>query len=189
MRTKRIRWSTVAIVVTAAIVVWFAVGIILAGREAAPPPPGTQPVTLHGGHVNGNRISTRSWTFDYQRAQMSPDGTLATVDGVRHGVLFKKGKPYLSIAAQHVSVNTQTFDFTATGDVHVEQLRAKDGVNRSFDTDLVQWTNASKMLALPHVSLFRTGSEVLKVASIAVNFNTNDIHFGKIEGAVQAPEP
>lgn len=189
MRTKRISWSTVAIVVTAAIVVWFAVGIILAGREAAPPPPGTQPVTLHGGRVNGNRISTRSWTFDYQHAQMSPDGTLATVDGVKHGVLFKKGKPYLSIAAQHVSVNTQTFDFTATGQVHVEQLNAKDRVNRSFDTDLVQWTNATKMLSLPHISLVRSGGDVLKIASISVNFNTNDVHFGKIEGAVQAPEP
>jgi hypothetical protein len=186
---KRVDWRAVAVVAGVVLAVWFVVGFVLAGREAAPPPPGSQPLTLHGGRVVGNRVSTRSWTFDYQKAQMSPDGTFATIDGVRHGVLYKKGKPYLSIAAQHVSINTQTFDFTATGDVHIEQLNAKDGVNRSFDTDLVQWSNATKILSLPHPSLFKTGDQILKVASITVNFNTNDIHMGKIEGAVQAPGP
>jgi hypothetical protein len=43
------------------------------------------------------------------------------------------------------------------------------------------------MLTLSHPSLFRTGDQVLKVATITVNFNTNDIHMGKIEGSVKAP--
>lgn len=71
--------------------------------------------------------------------------------------------------------------------MHLEQLNSKDGIPRSFDTDLVEWTNATKMLSLSHPSLFHTGDEVLKVASITVNFNTNDIHMGKIEGGIQAP--
>lgn len=183
------RWRATALIVGAVLVIWLVIGIVMAGREASPLPPGTQPVTLRGGRVNGNRISTRSWTFDYRRAQMSPDGSFATVDGVRNGVLYKKGKPYLSIAAEHVSLNTQTLDFTAIGDVHIEALNPKDGVHKSFDTDLVQWTNATKMLALSHQSLFRTGTETLRVASITVNFNTNDIHVGRIEGSVQAPGP
>jgi hypothetical protein len=187
--TKRINWKLVGLVAGGVFVAWFVIELILAGRGTPPPPPGSQPVTMRGGRVTGNRISTRSWTFDYERAQMSPDGTLATVDGVRHGVLYKKGKPYLSIAAQHVQVNTQTFDFTATGDVHLEQLNPKDGIKRGFDTDLVQWVNATKMLSLTHPSLFRTGDQVLKVATITVNFNTNDIHMGKIEGSVKAPGP
>ena len=122
---RRWNWRAIALLTIAAFVVWFIAGVVLAGREPAPPPPNSQPLTLRGGRVTGNRISTRSWTFDYQNAHMSPDGTIATVDGVRHGVLYKKGKPYLSIAAEHVSLNTQTFDFTATGDVHIEQLNAK----------------------------------------------------------------
>jgi len=187
MRTST--WRAVAIIAGAAMVIWFVTGILLAGREPAPPPPGTEPLTLRGGRVTGNRISTRSWTFDYTHAQMSPDGTLATVDGVRHGVLYKKGKPYLGIAAEHVSVNTQTFDFTATGQVHISQLNSRDGIERSFDTDFVQWLNATKMLSLSHTSLFRTGDQVLRVATITVNFNTNDVHVGKIEGSVKAPEP
>lgn len=185
----RVDWKVVGIVAGALVMAWLIIGFFLAGREPAPPSPGSQPITLKNGRVTGNRISTRSWTFDYEHAQMSPDGTLATVDGVKNGVLYKKGKPYLSIAAQHVQLNTQTFDFTATGDVHLQQLHAKDGVKRSFDTDLVQWTNGAKILSLPHQSLFHTGDQLLRVATITVNFNTNDIHMGKIEGAVQAPGP
>ncbi len=186
---KAFNVRAVALIAGAILVIWFVVGIILAGRESAPLPPGTQPITLRGGRVNGNRFSTHSWTFEYQRAQMSPDGTFATVDGVRNGILYKKGKPYLSIAAEHASINTQTLDFTAMGQVHIAALDSKDGVRRSFDTDLVQWTNATKILSLSHQSLLRTGDETLRVASITVNFNTSDIHLGRVEGAVQAPGP
>lgn len=164
------------------------VGITLAGRNV-PPPPGSQPITLRGGRVNGNRVSTRSWTFRYTHAEMSPDGILATLDGVKNGVLYKKGKPYLSIAAEHVSVNTQTFDFTATGDVHVEALHPKDHISKSFDTDLVQWMNATKMLQMNHPSLFRTGGQTLKVATITVDFNKDQVHFGKITGNVETKTP
>lgn len=182
-------WRRIALIAGVVFLTWVIVEIVLAGREPAPAPPGSQPVTLHGGQVRGNRISTRSWTFDYKTAQMSPDGTIATVDGVRHGVIYKKGKPYLGIAAEHVSVNTQTFDFTAIGDVHISYLQPKDNVPKSFDTDLVQWTNATKMLNLQHPSIFKTGDQTLKVASITVDFNRNEVHLGKIEGSVQAPNP
>lgn len=180
---KRIGWIAAAI-----FAVWMIAGIMFAGRDV-PPPPGAQPITLRGGRVTGNRVSTRSFSFDYTHAEMSPDGTLATLDGVKHGVLFKKGKPYLSLAAQHVSVNTQTFDFTATGDVHIEALNPSDGIEKAFDTDLVQWVNATKLLQLIHPSLFRTNGQTLKVSTITVDFNKNSIHLGKISGNVEAPQP
>lgn len=183
-------WLKPALIVVAiALVVWIVAGVMRAGNNEQPPPPSSQQVTLHGGHVRGNRISTRSWSFDYKTAQMSPDGSDASVDGVRNGILYKNGKPYLSMSAEHVSVNTQSFDFTAKGDVHVTWLNTKDGVKKSFDTDLVQWTNVTKMLELQHPSYFRTGDETLKVASIEVNFNTGAIKLGKVEGAVQASVP
>lgn len=183
---RKWNWKRIGWIAGILFAIWFAVGIILSGRDV-PPPPGQQPITLHGGRVTGNHISTRSWTFDYTHAEMSPDGTLATLDGVKHGVLYKKGKPYLSIAAQHVSVNTQTFDFTATGDVHIEALNPKDHISKSFDSDLVQWVNATKMLELAHPSVFRTNGQTLKVATISVDFNKDEIHLGKIEGNVEAP--
>lgn len=181
----RINWRALAFAAGAALIVWLVVGIVLAGR-GAPPPPGTQPITLRNGQVNANHISTKRWTFSYKRAQMSADGTFATVWGVKNGILFKHGKPYLRISAQEVSVNTQDFDFTALGDVHIVEVHPKDGAPRSFDTDLVEWTNATQLLALPHPSLIRSKGELLKVASLNVDFKTNVIHLGKISGGILA---
>jgi hypothetical protein len=186
--SRKFNWRRIAWIAGILFAVWVIVEIVLAGGNT-PPPPSSQPITLRGGRVSGNHITTRSWKFDYTKAQMSPDGILATLDGVKNGILYKKGKPYLSIAAQHVSVNTQTFDFTATGDVHIEALNPNDGVPKSFDTDLVQWVNATKILQLPHPSLFRTADQTLKVATITVDFNKSDIHLGNVNGSIEAPGP
>lgn len=184
---QRINWRKAAWIAGGILLVWVIVGIILAGNEPGGIPPGSSPITLRGGKVTGNHISTRSWTFDYTKAQTTPDGTFATIEGVKNGILYKKGKPYLSLSAQHVSLNTQTLDFTAIGDVHVSSLNPSDGIPKSFDTDLVQWSNADKMLQLTHPSIVHTGTEMLRVATITVDFTTNDVKMGKVEGSVEAP--
>ncbi|HEV3155267.1 MAG TPA: hypothetical protein VGZ02_15770 [Candidatus Baltobacteraceae bacterium] len=188
MNLQNVNWRKAGWIAGGLLLLWVIVGVILAGREPGGNLPGSTPITLHGGRVTGSRISTRSWNFDYTSAQMSPDGTEATVEGVKNGILYRKGKPYLRIAAQHVEINTQTFDFSAIGDVHIAAIDPKDGLAKSFDTDLVQWTNATKMLELAHPSIVRTNGQVLKVASISVNFNTNEAHMGRISGSVEAPE-
>lgn len=177
------RWKLLALLAGAVLLIWIIAGVVLAGKEPGAPPRGMTPVTLHGGRVTGNRMSTKSWMFEYDRAEMSADGVLATVQGVRHGVLYKDGKPYLSVHAEEVSVNTQTFDFTATGDVHVTQMQDTSS-ERSFDTDLITWINVTKMLTLPHPSVVRSGGETLKVSSIQVNFKTGAIHFGRLSGGL-----
>ncbi len=63
-----------------------------AGNAAVPP--GQLPIDLRGGHVLNNHITTKSWSFDYEHARLSPDGLSGTVNGVRNGVVFRKGKPY-----------------------------------------------------------------------------------------------
>lgn len=115
---------------------------------------------------------------------MSADESKAEVDGIHSGVLYKDGKPYLRIAAKHISANTVSFDFVATGDVHIEQMGTASG-KRSFDTDLVQWNNTTKLLTLAHPSIIRTGAESLRVSSIVVDFGKSLIRLGRIEGSVQ----
>ncbi|MHB8146678.1 MAG: hypothetical protein ACYDGM_05360 [Vulcanimicrobiaceae bacterium] len=166
-----------------ALAAYLTIGIILAGRGTPPIPPTMQAVNLLGGHVRGNRITTRSWSFDYRNAELSPDGITGSVNGVRHGVIFKNGKPYMKISAEHVSVNTQSLDFTALGKVDVERIADKQ--KRSFDTDLVEWTNATKMLLMPHPCYVHTEGQTLRISHITVDFATDEIHFGKIEGGVQ----
>ena len=180
------RWRVAVLIVAAILLVWVGVEVFTAGGgpSVAPPPPGVQSMTLHGGRVTGNRMSTKAGMFAYQHAEMSGDGVTASVDGIRQGVLYKDGKPYLTVNAQHVSVNTQTFDFVATGDVHVTQAAQSGGASRSFDTDLIQWSNATKALTLPHPSVVRSGDQTLTVTSVSVNFNTGDIKLGKVNGGI-----
>jgi hypothetical protein len=177
---RRVPWKLVAWIAAGALAVYLVVGIVLAGRNLPEIPPVTQSIDLRGGHITGNRITTKSWSFDYAHAQLSPDGTTGTVDGVKNGIVFKKGKPHLRISAEHISVNTQTLDFTALGKVHVERI--DDPEKRSFDTDLVVWTNNAKIVRMDHPSYVHTGGNTLKIEQITINFDTDQIHFGKIGG-------
>src|SRR5215472_13570511 len=102
-KQKRL-WRRIAIIVGALLVVWVVVEVVIAGNGPTPPLPTSVSMNLKGGHVVTNRITTKSWTFDYDHAQLSPDGLTGSVDGVRNGVVYRKGKPYLKISAQHVQL-------------------------------------------------------------------------------------
>ena len=178
---RKFPWKHAAWIVGTALAVWVIVEIVIAGNGMPTISTASQSIDLTGGHVRGNRISTKSWNFDYQHAVLSPDGTVGSIDGVRNGVVFRKGKPYLRIAAEHISINTATLDFTAVGKVHVERIA--DPMKRSFDTDLVIWTNNAKNLRMTHPSYLHTGDQTVKLENVTVNFDTEQIHFGKIDGS------
>jgi hypothetical protein len=177
---KKVRWKRIAIVAGILFFIYVAIEIYLAGGGSLPPAPSTVPLVLHGGHVVTNHIATKSWYFDYEHAQLDQDGTSGSVDGVRNGVLFRKGKPYLRISAQHVQVDLEDLDFTAIGKVHVERIGGKEPY--SFDTDLITWTNNAKLLNIDHPAYFHSGGQTLLVNGITVDFDANTIHFKKING-------
>ncbi|GAC1501374.1 MAG: hypothetical protein NVS1B14_05740 [Vulcanimicrobiaceae bacterium] len=156
-------------------------GVILVGRDV-PPAPGAQPVVLGPGGVTAHRMSTKSWTLAYDHAQTSPDGSVAQIDGIHDGVLFRAGKPFIRISARHVSVNTLSDDFTASGNVHVEQLKAS--MTRSFDTQLIVWTNATKTLTISHPSTIKTGGSSMTVDKVIINLKTGTVHLGNVGGSL-----
>jgi len=129
-----------------------------------------------------NHISTKSWSFDYDSAHLAPDGMSGTVDGVRNGIVFRKGKPYLRISAAHIKLNIESLDFTAVGKVHIERI--DDPQRRAFDTDLVTWTNDAKLLRMDHPSYVHSGDQTMRIDGITVNFDDNTIHLGKLSGGV-----
>lgn len=180
-RSKR-AWKRAAIVAGVLIVAWVTVEVILAGMGPAPLPPSSVSMNLHGGHVLNNRISTKSWTFDYDRAKLSPDGMSGSVDGVRNGIVFRKGKPYLRISAEHIQLNITSLDFTAIGKVHVETIG--DPQHRAFDTDLVTWTNDAKLLRMTHPAYVHTNGQTLRIDGITVDFDADTVRLGKIAGQV-----
>jgi len=179
---RKLPWKWIGIGAACAVLVWIIVEIVLAGRGTPPLPSNQSGITLKGGHVQGNRISTKSWSFDYKSAQLSPDGTTGSVDGVRNGIVFRKGKPYLKISAQHIQVDIQNLDFTAIGKVHVERIN--DPQQRAFDTDLVTWTNNAKLLHMDHPAYIHTNGQTLRIDGITVDFDANTIHLGKLNGQV-----
>ncbi|MHB1551676.1 MAG: hypothetical protein ACYCX6_10860 [Vulcanimicrobiaceae bacterium] len=175
---------SVAIAAGLALAAFLTVGFILAGREPVPNTPNSQPIVLKGGHVSNHRIDTKSWSFDYKRAEQSPNGSVATITGIHNGILFRKGKPYLRISAQEVSINTASLDFTAIGDVHIESANPKANDGRSFDTDLVEWEDGLKHLAMPHPSIVRTRGQTLKVDSITVDFKKGLVTLEGVHGGI-----
>lgn len=181
MKKRKIPWRLIFTIAGVALGIYLIVGIILAGRGTPPLPVDQTGISLKGGKVRGNRITTRSWSFDYTSAQLSADGTTGTVQGVKNGVVFKKGKPYLHITAANISVDTNSLNFTAVGKVTVTLI--DDPLDRSFDTDLVVWNNGVKELQMDHESYLHAGTQVLAFKSVDINFATNEIHFGGINGS------
>ncbi|MGA8325286.1 MAG: hypothetical protein WB757_04310 [Candidatus Cybelea sp.] len=182
MRNKALWWKRLALVAGLLFGVYVVVEIVLAGGGTPPLPPNQSPIVLRGGHVLNNHIATKSWSFDYDHARLSPDGLSGSVDGVRNGIVFRKGKPYLRISAKHVQLNIQTLDFTAVGAVHIERI--DDPERRAFDTDLVTWTNDAKLMRMAHPSYVHSGSQTLRINGITVNFDDNTVHFGKVSGGI-----
>jgi hypothetical protein len=182
---KRLRYLLIGAGI--ALLVWVTVEVILAGRGIPPIPVASAPIELRGGDVraNGHTVESRSWRFKYDRGELSSDGTTGTLDGIHDGIVYRKGKPYLLIDAQHVALNTATLDFTAIGAVHIEML--SDPSHRSFDTDDVAWTNDAKLLEMPHTSYLHVGGQTLKIGSVTVDFVKNQVHLTNVEGAVGAP--
>ena len=182
MSGKKAWWPRLGILAGVLFLIYVVTEIVLAGRGTPPLPPGQIPIDLRGGHVLNNHISTKSWSFDYDHARLSPDGMNGSVDGVRNGIVFRKGKPYLRISAQHIRLNIESLDFTAVGKVHIERIN--DPENRAFDTDLVTWTNDAKILRMDHPSYVHSGGQTLRIDHITVNFDDNTIHLGKLSGGV-----
>lgn len=182
MRIKKIWWRRLAVVAGVLFAVYVVVEIVLAGKGTPPLPPGQMPIDLRGGHVLNNHIRTKSWSFDYDHARLAPDGLSGSVDGVRNGVIFRKGKPYLRISAKHIQLDIASLDFTAVGKVHIERI--DDPEHRAFDTDLVTWTNDAKELHMPHPSYVHSGGQTLIISKITVDFDEDTIHLGKVSGGV-----
>lgn len=187
MTISRKRWRQLLIAAGVAFGIFVIAGIIFVAPWNMPLPPNSAPIILQGGKVRGNNhmIASRSWSLAYDHGEFSSDGTTGTLDGVHDGIIYRKGKPYIEIAARHVSLNTQTLDFTAIGLVHIQMLN--DPYRRSFDTDYVAWTNDAKLLRMAHPSFLHVGGQTLKIRTIAIDFDKNEIHLGHIDGAVGIP--
>ncbi len=159
-------------------------GIYDAGRHDVPAPPKTTDIVFLHGSMNGQRITTRSWSADYDRIVSNADQTVLELERVRHGIIFKNGKPYLRVRAEHMSVNTISRDFTATGGMHVESIGTKP--RRWFDTSSAAWTDSIQRMTMAHRVLIHNGTkEPLSVGSLTFDVKTGQIDLHAVDGPVR----
>lgn len=158
------------------------IGIVLAGRDETTAPPNTS-VTFGKGHAEGRRIATRSWSCDYDKIVANDDQSLLEVEGVRNGVIYREGKPYLHLTAQHMSANMLTHDFTAHGKLHVESADPKK--RRAFETDTLTWNEGAQTLSVTSpLTLYTDSGEPLRIDSLVFDVRAETLHLGKTEGSV-----
>ena len=174
---------------TAAIVLgagaaYFTYGVYRAGLNETPPPPSSQQIVFRHGRANGQRITTKSWTADYDRVVSNADQTALELDGVRNGTIFRGGKPYLHVRAAHLSVNTVSRDFTASGPIHAETVASTP--QRSFDTTSAEWNDAAQRLTMAqHVTIHSGAAHPLEVGSLTFSVKTGDLELHNIAGPIR----
>lgn len=171
-------------IVVAAGAAYVGVGVYRAGLNETPPPPSNPQIVFHNGRASGQRITTRSWTAEYDRIVSNGDQTALELDGVRNGTIYRKGKPYLHVRAAHLSVNTVSRDFTASGSIHAETVATNP--SRSFDTTSAIWNDGAQRLSMPqHVTIRSGAAHPLEVGSLTLAIKTGDVELHDVAGPIR----
>jgi hypothetical protein len=155
--------------------------VYLAGKEVVPPPQSAVPVIVGHGIARGERLTSHSWSIDYDKITTSVDQTFVTVDGVRDGIVYKNAKPYLRLRAAHVTVNMITHDFTASGPIHVESVNKKKP--RAFDTTSAVWTEAAQRLDLAQPIVVTSPGSTLHVQKLSLDVRSGTLRLEHIDGS------
>jgi hypothetical protein len=159
-------------------------GIYAAGSNERPPPPATTSVVFGRGTATGHRIATPSWTADFDRIVSNADQSMLDLTNVRHGVVLRKGKPYLHVRALHMTVNTLSRDFSANGKVHVDTVGGK--MARSFDTASAIWNDAAGRLTLAqHITVHNGPGTPLSIGSLTFDVKTGEIEVRDLNGPLR----
>jgi hypothetical protein len=167
-----------------AILAFFCWGIYRAGLGETPPPASSSDIVFNQGKANGERITTRSWTAQYDKLVSNADQSVLDLDNVRNGTIFKAGKPYLHVRAEHMTVNTLTRDFAVTGRLHVETVGSKPA--RSFDTTSAHWSDGLQILELDNRVTIETGAEApLSVGRLTLNVKTGAVEMHGVSGPIR----
>jgi hypothetical protein len=183
-RAPRLSLGRLAAGAGLALVAFVGWGIYRAGLGETPPPASSSDIVFHEGKANGERITTRSWTAEYDRLVSNSDQTILDLDNVRNGTIFRAGKPYLHVRAQHMTVNTLTRDFQVAGHLHVETVSAKPP--RSFDTTSAHWSDGLQRLDLDQRVTIESGANApLVVGRLSFDVKTGTLEMHDITGPIR----
>jgi hypothetical protein len=161
------------------------VGVLVYQTPEGPiePAAGNNQVRIGKGKMQAERLSGHAWTVNYDRIHTNTDETVVDLDGVHDGIIYRGGKPYLRVQAQHLQVNTLTKDFTASGRIHVERIGKANF--HDFESDAGTWTNALQRLYLPHKTVVELeDGKKITVERAGINLATGHIHVEGVQGTM-----
>ena len=164
------------IVLCSALCAFVGYGILRAGDDEKPTPTSDPEIVFAGGKIFGRRITTKSWTASFDKILSSPDQSVLDVQNVHDGVIYKRGKPYMRVRTQHMTVNTVTHDFSMTGPTEMETIGARP--TKKFTTTAAVWNDTLKTLTLSQpvdVALGSPVSTTMTFASATINITSGAV--------------
>jgi lipopolysaccharide export system protein LptC len=175
-----VSWRIPVVLAVLALLAWVGYEIGRAGNDIAVQKT-AGPDTFTHGSMHGKRIDGRSWSLDYDRVTMSPDGSVVRIPHVRDGRLHRDGKPDVLMSADDVTANTATNDIQVAGDVKFTEEEGP-GRTRTFVTKGAHYSGLSHELVLDHTATITEGDATVVVASASVNFRTGAVTLGPLKG-------
>jgi len=166
-----------------ALLAYVTYGVITAGNDA-PPVSQNASIRFGKGTVQAERSDSHAWKLDYDSITSDTNEQELLLSGVHHGVIYREGRPYLSVQADHLSVNSQTKDFSASGKFVVETIDSPD--YRKLTSNSAIWTDVSQQLTLPQPSVLEThdGAKV-KIGSLTLDVRDGTLHATNIGGTIK----
>jgi hypothetical protein len=175
------RWIAGAGIAAAALLTY---AVWDAGRNERPPPQANADITMNACKLYGERIKFRSWSATCERAKANNDQSILDIYGVRDGLIYKDKQPVYAVRAEHLSVNTISHDFSATGPVHIASLAKK--TKETFDTDQATWNDSSQRLTLPRTTTIHSGASApLVVGSLIIDVHTGEVDVTDVKGSIK----
>ena len=156
---------------------YLAWGITTAGYDETTAPQQV-PISINGGSAAGHRMTTPSWTILYDHVEASTDSNFINARGIRDAVIYRHGKPYIHLKADHIEINLASKDFTATGHLHAEQR--SNGVSRTFETGTAAWIEAKQHLEMPQIIHLKIKDVTLVVHGLTFDVPTGSVKIGPL---------
>jgi hypothetical protein len=162
------------------LLIWVGIGIYRAGGDV-PTPSTASDTKLTSGHAEGRRMDGKpSWSLDYDRIVASADTTIATLYNVRHGTIYKRGKPFMNMVAKQVVVNTLSNDFVVTGPMTLTEIDGQH--DRRLSSDAANYSGTLQTLNLSHPAKISSDGARVTVATATVKFRSGDMNLGPLVG-------
>ncbi len=84
------------------------------------------------------------WQLTIEKGRVPTDGSTIWVTGLKRGVYFRDGKPYLTVTAGQLQYNPTSENIVVSGDIN---LRSEDGL--SLSTSQMRWHKDLRRIICP----------------------------------------